>query len=132
MNTKDKNRESREPLNATHGKDRIEIEKKEAEGLNDMDKFAPMDGDLGDESKDQGDLPIQERKSNNGYDPALGTGGSRDSGIPSGARNMHVVDAGKSGITAKKGDSYVDKDGEKKVAEEKKGETAKKSENTQN
>jgi hypothetical protein len=120
MNTNDKNRDSRKPLNATHGKDSIEIEKKEAERLNEMGKFAPMDGDLGDESKDKGDLPVQERKNDNGYDPALATGGSPNPERPSGSDGMHVVDAGSSGITAKKGDSYVDEDGNKKVAEEKK------------
>jgi hypothetical protein len=113
----DKNR--REPLDASHGKDRIEIEKKEAKGFNDMGKFAPMNGDLGDESKDVKDLPIQDRKNKNGYDPAMGVGGKKNTGSSNQSEEMHITTEGKSGITTGKEDSYVDENGNKKIASEK-------------
>lgn len=116
-NQEDKNR--REPLDASHGKDRIEIEKKEAKGLNDMDTFAPMDGDLGDESRERGDLSSQERKNQNAYDPAMGTGGSPSTGAQPGYDDTKISDKGTSGITAREEDSYVDEDGKKKIAAEK-------------
>lgn len=120
MNIKESNNDDgRKPLDASLGKDRIEIEKMEAQRLNDMGKFAPMGGDLGDESRDKGDLPIQERKNQNEYDPAMGTGGTPTTDGVAGQESMYVTQVGSSGITNKKGDGYVDEDGDKKVAEEK-------------
>jgi len=116
----DRKREDRDPVDASHGKDRIEIEKREAEGLNDMDKFSPMDGDLGDESEDRGDLPRQDRKNQNGYDPSVGVGNPEHSPKQVRPEGMHKTQAGKSGITSHEGDSYVNEDGTKKIATEKK------------
>lgn len=113
----DKNR--REPLDASHGKDRIEIEKKQAKKLNDMGTFAPMDGDLGDESRERGDASSQERKNQNAYDPAMGTGGSPNTGAQPGYDDTHISQKRGAGITANKEDSYVDEDGKKKIASEK-------------
>jgi hypothetical protein len=112
-------REERDAIDASHGEDRIEIEKREAEGLNDMDKFAPMDGDLGDESEDRGDLPLQDRINRNRYDPAMGVGNPEHKSKNVRPEGMHKTYAGNSGITSHEGDSYVDEDGNKKIAPEK-------------
>ncbi|HKK39103.1 MAG TPA: hypothetical protein VJ949_06780 [Cryomorphaceae bacterium] len=116
-NQEDKNR--REPLDASHGKDRIEIEKKEAKRLNDMSTFAPMDGDLGDESRERGDESSQERKNQNVYDPAMGTGSSQNTGAQPGYDDTKISEKKNAGITAHEEDSYVDEDGKKKIAPEK-------------
>lgn len=116
---KDRKRDDRDAVDASHGKDRIEIEKREAEGLNDMDKFAPMDGDLGDESEDKGDLPLQDKKNPNRYDPSLGVGNPDHESKQVRPEGMHKTQAGKSGITSHEDDSYVNPDGSKKIAPEK-------------
>jgi len=118
-NDKNQDKKTRQPLDAAHGKDRIEIEKKEAEAFNEMGKFAPMNGNLGDESKDVKDLPIQERQNKNEYDPAMGVGGKRNEGSSNRPEGMHKTAPGSSGMSTTKEDSYVNKDGKKKIAEEK-------------
>ena len=118
-NDKNQDKKTRKPLDAAHGKDRIEIEKKEAEKLNDMGTFAPMDGDLGDESRERGDASSQERKNQNAYDPAMGVGGKRDEESSNRPEGMHKMAPGSSGMSSTKEDSYVNKDGKKKIAEEK-------------
>jgi hypothetical protein len=118
-NDKNQDKSRRKPLDASHGKDRIEIEKEEAKAFNDMGKFAPMNGDLGDESTDVKDLPIQERKNKNTYDPAMGVGGKQNEKSSKQPEGMHKTVPGKSGMSTEKGDSYVDKEGKKKIASEK-------------
>ncbi len=118
MTTNDKNRDSRKPLDATHGNDRIEIEKKEAKGFNNMDEFAPMDGDLGDESTDTKDQPIQERKNKNAYDPAMGVGGKSNEISEHLPEGMHKVSPDHSSMNVNEHDSYV-ANGNKNIASEK-------------
>lgn len=111
--------EERTKLDATHGRDPIEIERNEGSGLSDMDKYAPADGDLGDESEDFGDVAQPDRGQTNRYDSAQGVGSSnypKDPEIPEG---MHITKGGKAGLAAGTEDSYVDKDGKKKIAKEK-------------
>ncbi len=119
--TNDKNQDMnrRKPLDAPHGKDWIEIEKEEAKAFNDMGKFAPMNGDLGDESMDVKDLPIQERKNQNIYDPAMGVAGKQNEASSNRPEGMHKTTLDGSVMSSSEEDSYVDKDGKKKIAEEK-------------
>lgn len=113
--------EKRNKLDASHGKDEIEIEKNEGKRMDDMDTFLPMDGDLGDESVDYDALPDEDKKHHNYYDSTLSTGGSeRNEDKLDEVENLgiHVAEAGEAGIAFNE-DKYVDEDGEKDVAKEK-------------
>jgi len=124
---------SRSEMDATHGDDAIEIEMNEAERLSAMATFAPMDGDLGDESEDFEDLPIEERKNRNFYDPALSTGGKSGDSNKERPEGIHVSRAFQAGVSFKDKDSYVDdKPGESNKKEKSNRADQWESENDQN
>lgn len=121
MSNKDKRSGNRSKLDASHGNDEIEIEKNEGKRMDDMDKFLPMDGDLGDESMDYDALPDEIKKNHNYYDATLSTGGSERNEHQKNEidnQGIHVAEAGEAGIAFNE-DKYVDEDGEIDVAEEK-------------
>lgn len=109
----------RTKLDGTHGRDPIEIERNEGSGLSDMDKYAPADGDLGDESEDFGDEAQPDTGQTNRYDSAQGVGSKNDPKDPQNPEGMHITKGGKAGLAAGKEDSYVDEEGKKKIAREK-------------
>jgi len=124
---------SRSEMDATHGDDAIEIEMNEAERLSAMATFAPMDGDLGDESENFEDLPIEERKNRNFYDPALSTGGKSGDSNKERPEGLHVSRAFQAGVSFKDKDSYVDdKPGESNKKEKSNRADQWESENDQN
>lgn len=100
---------NRNKIDATHGKDEIEIETNEARRINDMDTFAPTDGEIGDEATDFDDLPTEVRRNHNFYDPTLSTGGREPDYEKT--DGMHIAEAGEAGIAFGE-DSYVDEEEE--------------------
>lgn len=116
--TEDLTESERNQMDASHGSDEIEIENNEAKGINDMDTFSPMDGEVGDESTDYDDLPSDTKKNHNYYDPTLSTGGRKlDKEKING---LHISEAGEAGISFGK-DNYVeDEEDSKKHRKDKK------------
>jgi len=71
------------------GDDPIEADMEEGEKIVYGSTFAPKDGDVGDESEDNQDMPSQMKLNGNLYDPTLSTGGTEqaeDDEIKSGMR----------------------------------------------
>ncbi len=108
---RDSSQSSRSEIDATHGDDAIEIEINEAERLAAMTTFAPLDGDLSEESEDSEDLPVEERKNRNVYDPSLSAGGSSAATDREKPEGIHVSRAFQAGVSFKDKDSYVDEEG---------------------
>jgi hypothetical protein len=68
----DRNDDMREDLE--EGDDAIAMETNEGEKITYGSTFSPMDGDIGDESEDINDLPVDLKKTGNRYDPTLSSG----------------------------------------------------------
>lgn len=127
MNKKYDRPENRNKLDASHGKDEIEIEKNEAKRMSDMDTFLPKDGDLGDEEVDYEALPDETKKHHNYYDSTLSSGGTdHENEIEEQVENsgIHIAEAGEAGIAFNK-DNYVDEDDKLDVDEKRNNENGK-------
>jgi hypothetical protein len=92
------------------GDDAIEIEMGEGEKIVYGSTFSPKDGDLGDESEDIRDLPVEMRKGGNRYDPTLSTGRMNESNdLDELEESIHITDEDHVGMAYGE-DKYVDGD----------------------
>lgn len=109
----------RSEIDAGHGDDAIEIERNEGRRFSEAGTYMPQGGDLGDESQDFGDLPRQDQKNHNYYDPSLSSGGQRKTPDPEPPEGMHVDDGRKVGLSFDEDEGYVDDSGEPEIDDEK-------------
>lgn len=78
--------------------DAIEAEDDEGEKITFGMSFSPMDGDLGDESEDEGDLPETLIRNKNRYDPSLGTQPSDEPDNDELIEKMRITNEDKAGL----------------------------------
>lgn len=94
--------------------DPIEAEQVESEKLRFGFSFEPKEGQLGDETEDEGDLTAEQRKTGNRYKPFLGVDdGERDNDTIASDQDLRVTDQGHIGMAFGE-DSYVEEDEEDK------------------
>ena len=88
--------------------DPIEAEQIESEKLRFGFSFEPKEGQLGDETEDEGDLTAEQRKTGNRYKPFLGVDdGERDNETIASDQDLRVTDQGHIGMAFGE-DNYVD------------------------
>lgn len=92
-----------------HGDDAIEIEGLEGEKIVYGTNFSPKDGDLGDESEDEGDLPSEMRQTGRRYDPTLSTGKDEDKEEDELIEGIHIADEDEIGMAYGE-DKYIEEE----------------------
>ena len=93
--------------NLEPGDDAIEMEMNEAEKITYGSSFSPMDGDIGDESEDINDLPVDFKRTGNRYDPTLSTGKKANTEAEELTKGIEVKEEDEIGM-AYGPDKYID------------------------
>ncbi len=81
----------------TEGDDAIEIENETGDKIIYGSTFSPADGDVGDESEDNGDLP-EGLRGKPEYTPTLASGAASDSDFQLDENRMHITDENHIGL----------------------------------
>ena len=90
--------------------DPIEAEQVESEKLRYGFSFEPKEGQMGDETEDEGDLTAEQRKTGNRYRPYLGVDdGEKDDENTASDQELHVTDTGHIGMAFGE-DNYVEEE----------------------
>jgi hypothetical protein len=101
----DRSEDLREDLE--EGDDAIAMETNEGEKITYGSTFSPMDGDIGDESEDINDMPVDLKKTGNRYDPTLSSGKKVNKEAEELTDGIQVKDEDEIGMAYGK-DNYVD------------------------
>lgn len=92
--------------------DPIEAEQTESEKLRFGFSFEPKEGQMGDETEDEGDLTADQRKPGNRYRPYLGVDdGEKDDDNQASDQELHITDTGHIGMSFGE-DNYTEKEDE--------------------